>query len=565
MKKIILYLLISINIFASVSKYEITSFLGKKVYFPKKISKYISDLLEDKDTESYYEIAKIYAEIGEKDASINFLEEYKKLYPSEYKKISKIYHKLGDYDNEIKYLDKYIEEKAEKKELLDLYMYIVDLIQNNNLAIDMSKYSLNKFQKLELYSYDSQKYYEFFLNNEWNTEEKHKLVEIIKNKDFENDEYLKAILLKIATPKEISELAYAKIKSLENQDGYYEYFLYEEKLAKPTGFRNDLEKLYYLKYKKSEDFNKEFKRLENRYIKEKDIDSLYKLYFLNEDFKIMYNLSFNNEDMFYKFFNYRLQNEISDKDIVNLISFYENNDEFKGKYKKEMLKHKLNYVAENEEKIKIIDDYINKTFDKELFLMKIDLLLKSQKSYEAETLLAEKIFKGFENKEFIQKYIEILENSNRIDELISKLKELYNKKYYIDYAIKYGFEIDKAFENDLIQYYFEKGEYVKLLMYKDKLNFNQLDYLLKNGWQEYLDTALEKYECQKDWIIPNELKYFYFNKDNIVFDNYYVSEIERKTEKTDVEIYYLYLYYKNRGNEEESEKYYQTLKRNYLL
>lgn len=566
LKCTVLFMLMNSLLFSQVSRYEEVSVLGEKVYFPKKTSEYLLELLESEGTDSYYEIAKAYITLNEFTAAENFLKQYE-AESDNYKKIAELYHLMGNYSKEIESIEKYLENPFNTIDKLTYYDYIAELITDKNLNISLEKYNLSKLDRLKIYIDTPDEYYNYFVSQEWSSEEKEEIIkELISNN--KTSSYFDRILDKIASLKQLEKIYFEKIKFVSDTEAYYKYFSLMEQNSSINSFRNEFEKLHYLRYKQdlTTDFYKD--KLAYDFAMQNDLSNLKKLYSVEPDFKLMYNLAQDDDKIFYKFIIKQKNEGIKSENIIKLLAMFD--EKFPdSKYSDEILKLKLEYTESEEEKLELLNVHLQENTEVskniDFILMKLNILLGQGNQILAEELVSELIFSSYENSDLIKFYSSLLEKTGRVEELINNLMKLNNKSFYFEKCIDYSIEIDKMYEDLLINYYFEKGEYQNLLEYKDKLTYEMYDELLKSGWLEFLEAALTKYSLKEEWVDKTEFKYFYFNKNYGYFDESKVAEIFEKDKRTDAETYYLAKHYEVIGDFEKSSELLEELENEYIL
>lgn len=565
-RTVALFILINNILFSQVSKYEEVSVLGEKVYFPKKTSEYLIELLENENIETYYDIAKVYITLHEFSAAENFVKQYE-LESDNYLKISELYHLMSNYNKEIEFIDKYLENPLEHRDILTYSDYSLKLINEKNLDIPIEKYNLSKLERLSIYLDNPSEYYDYFIANEWNEQEKIYIVNEIKGKKSDLP-FFTRILIILASSEEIEEIYYENISSIVDITGYSSYFTLLEQNSNLNSFRNDFEKFHYLRHKNDITFEFYKEKLAYDLAVKEDERGLQSLYRIEPDFKLLYNLALVNDKSCYEFILNRINSGLDEENILKLIDIFNINfpeSEFLG----DILKLKLDYIVAENERLELIDNYLNSNSDIEknidFILMKLEILLAQDKKKLAEEIVSKLIFSSYEKRELIEFYSNLLEQTGRVEELIVNLKKLNDKSYYIEKSVHYSYSVDKIYEDVLISYYFEKGEYQNLLDYKDKLTFEMYDKLLKSGWSEFLEAALSNYSLREEWIDKHEFKYFFFDQAYDYKNEFKITEIFEKAKRTDAETYYLAKYYELIGDFEKSSELLEELEKEYIL
>lgn len=178
---------------------------------------------------------------------------------------------------------------------------------------------------------------------------------------------------------------------------------------------------------------------------------------------------------------------------------------------------------------------------------------KEEEIYNYENTLKEIIIDYYPHSKFVNMYINQLKKEKRDDELKEVLENLCNKDYYFEYCIKNNIAISSNYEKSLIDYYFRKKEYEKLINYKDKLEYSMYEILIENGYTNFKESANKKYPFEIKWQNKNDFKFFYFNENEDFINEEIINKIMKKDIKTDADIYYLAKYY-NANREYEKAK-----------
>jgi len=347
----------------------------------------------------------------------------------------------------------------------------------------------------------------------------------------------------IASKYDFLKYYYKKIKDIGDFENFKIYFEFAEKNQINLEFLDKYENLQYLKYKNNLDlFHKEYNKILNENIEKSNYEDLYYLYLINKNMKVIYNLALNNEEKFYEFI---LNIEKLNEEKLLFLSI----DKFKEIYPKSiynlnLIKIKIKYIRDNNNKLKEIDNYLKENFDLEIFKEKIKILKQENNLSLIKEEIKNVILKKYEYSYLINKYIELNEEEDK-NELEIFLKSLNDKFYYLEFCLRYNINISEEYKEDLKKYYFKKKDYSKLKEYK--LNEKEYEFLIKNGYSEFLIKAKKDYPLNENWKEVNSFEFLIFNEN---YETYYkefnlefVEEIEKIERKKDSDYYFLSRYY----------------------
>ncbi|OQY10194.1 MAG: hypothetical protein B6I28_01490 [Fusobacteriia bacterium 4572_132] len=536
---IICLVMVSIIYGEESDDYIENNFLNEKIYFPKRTSNYINDLLNRNDMESYYELSKAYIKLGKKEAARSYLKEYEKT-SKEYLKIADIYEELEEYEKEIKMIEKYfLEATLQEKEMI--YDYIKKIVEEKKIDLDISRFKVTRYEKLRNLLEEEKEYMAYYNKENWTEEENFKIKKDLLSLNLKKNKAQKELYFKLASKYEKLEYMYSVIEDISDLNGFYKYFELAEELGLIVKFKDNYEKLYYLKWKDAEE---EYKDLEKEILDEeiskgkeakRDYNKLYKLYIINHNMKLLFNLALENEEYFYEFIVRNIKNKKYKEILIrNFIEKYPKSNKLI-KLKEITIKNETDEMK----KIEIINKVLENKFSSVLFDEKLRILEKMEQESEYEKELKNHIFMDYQDEKYIKKYIKLLKNQNRIEELYTELQKLNDKKYFFDIAIDNNYKIPSQYKKELIEYYMQNKMYEELMEYKKDLTYEQYAILYDEKQYQFIQSAREKYPLKKEWMDIGELKYIYFNRNFDKYDEDTINKVLDKSDKSDVEIYYL--------------------------
>jgi|GEM_PF-6971987 len=552
MKVFLILIVIATTILPS-TRYEEMNFLDKKVYFPKTNSSYLDELLSEKKEESLLELSLFYAELGEDEAALKYLEEYK---GNNYLEKVKIYRLLGIYEKEFDILMK--ENFALISE--ENYNYLINLSEklNRELPYTYSYKLLNLLNKIN----NEKEFYDEYYSEEWSQEEKVYIFEELKNEDLTNKTYIKNIYYEFLSPEEKLIELYKEINSAEDSEAYDNYFSFQKKIGIYIEEQSDFELLQRYRYsKKTIEFKALYNKMLSEFIENGDFNKLMSLYLIDFNYRLAYNLAMKDENLHFKFLNFVIENK--EKDIIKraLLDFYNKYPD--SKYKKEIKEFFISFEEDSEKKLNLIEDYFTFYFNDKILNVYLSLIKEPENEEKIIYSLEKLIFiNGIENKSLIDLYLDFI-----LKKKISgnKLILLSDKKYYFDYISAKSVKIPNYLEKSYVDYLIKTAKYDILKNYKDMLDVETYKLLIRKGKIEFLSYAKSKYPFEKDWLDLSDIKNFYFIED-FKYEENLAKQIEEKDRKTPVEEYYLMKYfYQEEINLEEANRIEEKLGRRYFI
>lgn len=536
LKKIIIFLLFGSIVFG-VEKYEILDVDGIPMIFPKSKTKYLGELIDE--NKDYFEIARVYSLLGNKENALRYLD---KSIIKDYRKLSNIYKNLDMKDEQFLSLEKALKEDVLNLNGLIYYHKILSsILVSDELLTKQSTYkkSLNELLLID----------DIVENGR---------VELIKNLSYSDNNMLFKTMLELnllngTIIENSNHLSLKKkyyrdlIKSVDDKKSYYAIF---DLFPDIKDELNSLELLHYYNYvgdiSRYEELKKE---LINQYKDEPY--TLYLVYKITNNYKLAYNLALSDKAMHRDFIDYLIKNNKKDK-VINVIesylTLYQSYDDYS------IYKLYMERVSDDK-KLAITNRYLSHKFDHKIFLNKIKIMRRANNIYGLHASLKNIIFeKGLERREYIEEYINNHPDSSSLG---LELKELIDKNYYAEFAIKNGLELDEKYGRNILNYYIKVGETQYIDKYLDYLKYDDFDSLISRGLTKYITKANEKYPFEKKWMDKKDIKNFYFFNGENYFTDSYVSELLNKSMKRDVEEYFLYRYYlfnSKRGNAEIIKK-----------
>lgn len=550
--------------------YKKVSFLSQEVYFPKPTSEYIDTLLADNSTESYAKLSELYFKLGNEAIMRKYFNFYMNS-DADYLSKSRLCNAVGEYGLEISNILKYIENKPFKEKIY-YRNYISKLIKEKNLNSNF-KGSINKKDILISYIDSEKDFSEYFYTNSWNEQEKKEIVEILKKRDLEKSKLIKNIFREIADKYDIADYYYYKIENNYDVEGYSEYYAAIEEEGIEPIIRNEFEKLHYYQYKSNlTEYKKLADELAVKYNKSKEYKKLYTLYKITGDMNILYNLSLINEEFLFKFIKEMyIIDSGEDGSAVNgqnremvlktIDSFL--NSYTESIYTQEVLKIKLAYLTDYEEGIKTADSYLAKGYDNYVFAKKAEFLSRAGKKGEAESMILSKLYSGYSDPVLIEFLIKMVgQNSQGLYNVLIKLDD---KSYFFEYARKNSIKIPKELENEAIDYFFEAGDYTYLYQYKERLSYEQYRRVIENGMLVFMESANKRFPYEKEWMDLGRADYFYFNDNFKEFNVIAVRQLLEKRIRNDAENYYLAKYFYFTGDTKKAKEYFKGIAARYVF
>ena len=437
-------------------------------------------------------------------------------------------YELVELNNKKVYFPKenkaYIEELLESKDP-DKLLYIADFYI--------------EFHEDELAYYYFNSYTGY--NNEFKAEIAKKLGVELVTKELEIESY----------KVEDKYKGYNEINSLNEIEKYFSYF----KNGGTEG-KNIYEKLYRYKFEgNKEEFDKLCKSLLEDASGTGDEGRSFIINLLLENYESAKKFVEAKPEFFIEFIKY-LEYKKVDKTLVKKYT-----EEFMQKYssvfEKDILFIRLNLTDSKDEKIKLLEDYLAKSFDKEAFEKYFELAKNKE---ELKKYLVNLVFQKTQ-EEYINYLIEI----DKTYETKEKLESLFDKTYYFKYLEKNNQGIPEKYRNQYVEYLYNVKKYSKLIEYKDFLNLDMLKVLGNNGYKaEVTEIIRKKYPLEIEYADLGKIEYFYFN-DKHIFDEDLIKELLRAKQLTPVETYYLSRYYGSLGEKEKALELEYALKGNYNL
>ena len=551
------YFILAAQIF-STGGYTVDSFLGSEVYFPKTNAKYLEELIVSDKKKSLLELAYSYARLEEFDAAKLYIGKYKEeSEEKEYLKMSKVYHLLGEYTQEIFCIEKYLETKPEEKG--PYYDYILSVIEEKNLEIPSGKYELSHLDRIFLYENSPNTLIRLYYLREWNEQEYNEIMEFLLQRGVEDNQKLKQFFLNNASKSHIGEYRYGKIVP-GDKSTYFRYFEYMEKSGLDINPRDIIEKLYLLNYKNmTNEFSKLYSEVKQLAIEKRDFNTLYDLYLINGDLKILYNLAFENEEYFYRFIE---EVALRERNLLpNLLDEFRKNYK-DSRYQADLVKIELNLYSEKEKKLEIINNYLKKNFDLELFSEKVSILKELGRVRESVDLIEEHLQYSTLNDDLVRYYMDVVQELGDFEKLISTLAKMNKKDYYFEACIKNGYDEAGGLEKEFLEYNFKRQKLDYLYHHKDDLSDQQIKILAKKDRGRFLDEFRKRSALNSGDESHQDIAYIYFDNAPREID---VARVEGLDIKTSVEYYYLAFYYSSLGQYRKSERYLEKIYKKYSL
>ncbi len=556
MKKIVLMFLLVISGLIANEKYELIYLLEEPVYFPKSKSDYLNDLLNSEEKESLLDLALYYSKNDKKETALYYLDEYdgdRKWAQAE------LYNNFGEYEKEIEVLQEYF-SYLDEDQYRNLYDYIIKVKNEHNLRLGQKYDNFNIFYLTNLLDKPNE-FYDYYKNNQWTDEEKEYLEELLFEINLRENRKLREVYFDIASNDRKLMKTYGDIYSLEDVEGYRNYFSLEEELGVEVEVKNDFELLHKLKYKKEKDkYNILYEKILKEIVSTMEYDKLMTLYFISGNYKLAYNLALENEEFHFQFLdNFRLNN---DKEAVlkamnDFKELYPNS-----KYEENLLLIELTLQESDEDKLEVLKRYFAKYYNNRLARDYLRIIKNMADLDLLKVTLEEFILeKGVEKDFLLKEYIGLIEGS---PDYLEKVKQLSNKKYYFQMVYEGNLKIEPYYEEEYINYLLSIDKIENIKKYKDNLSFDQYRKLINMGYSDYKVEARNKYPLEELWMDYNSIKYFYLNK-NYLYDGEIAEKLVNKEARSGAEEYYLMRYYEQSGNENKANEIRMKLSRRYPL
>ncbi len=556
MKKIVLMFVLVISGLIANEKYELIYLLEEPVYFPKSKSDYLNDLLNSEEKESLLDLALYYSKNDKKETALYYLDEYdgdRKWAQAE------LYNNFGEYEKEIEVLQEYF-SYLDEDQYRNLYDYIIKVKNEHNLRLGQKYDNFNIFYLTNLLDKPNE-FYDYYKNNQWTDEEKEYLEELLFEINLRENRKLREVYFDIASNDRKLMKTYGDIYSLEDVEGYRNYFSLEEELGVEVEVKNDFELLHKLKYKKEKDkYNILYEKILKEIVSTMEYDKLMTLYFISGNYKLAYNLALENEEFHFQFLdNFRLNN---DKEAVlkamnDFKELYPNS-----KYEENLLLIELTLQESDEDKLEVLKRYFAKYYNNRLARDYLRIIKNMADLDLLKVTLEEFILeKGVEKDFLLKEYIGLIEGS---PDYLEKVKQLSNKKYYFQMVYEGNLKIEPYYEEEYINYLLSIDKIENIKKYKDNLSFDQYRKLINMGYSDYKVEARNKYPLEELWMDYNSIKYFYLNK-NYLYDGEIAEKLVNKEARSGAEEYYLMRYYEQSGNENKANEIRMKLSRRYPL
>ena len=437
-------------------------------------------------------------------------------------------YELVELNNKKVYFPKenkaYIEELLESKDP-DKLLYIADFY--------------TEFHEDELAYYYFNSYTGY--NSEFKARIANKLGVELATKELQTESYV----------EEEKYKEYNKISSLNEIETYFSYF-------KNGGIegRNVYEKLYRYKFEgNKEEFDKLCKALLEEATATGDEGKSFVINLLLENYEAAKKFVESKPKFFIEFIKY-LEYKKVDTAIIKKYT-EEFTQIYSSVFEKDILFIRLNFTDNKDEKIKLLEDYLSKSFDKEAFEKYFELARNKE---ELKKYLINLVFQQTQ-----EKYINYLIEIDKTYETQEKLESLFDKTYYFKYLEKNNQLIPIKHRNQYITYLYNAKKYDKLLEYKEFLNLDMFKFLGNNEYKvEVVEIIRKNYPLEIEYADLEKIEYFYFNEKHI-FDEDLVKELLREKQLSPVETYYLSRYYGNLGEKEKALELEYALKGNYNL
>ncbi len=553
----VLYFILIAQIFP-IEKYTREMFLGNEVYFPKSNTEYIEDLIESGETENLLELSYSYAQLGEAEASRIYMDEYEKAAgKKDYLKISKVWHILEEYAEEVACIEKYVETNPEDTSVY--YDYILNLIEEKKLDLPSEKYELSRLDRMFLYRENLELFIRSYYMTEWSEGEYSEIMEFLIYKGVDKNPKLKKFFMNNASKLQIGEYLYKRTE-VGDEKSYFSYFNYMERNNLEIIPRDTIEKLYLLKYLgDSEEFSKIYGEELRQAVEKKEFNTLYSLYLFSGDLKILYNLAFENEDYLYRFI---VEVFSRDRDLaLNLVEEFKKRHK-SSKYRTEIAKLEIKMDVSSEKKLQVVDSYLEKEFDLELFSEKIEILKEEGRVKESIRLIEEKLQYSDLNEDLIIYYIDVMEEIGEFDQLIATLHDIKEKSYYFEVCLKNGYPVDEELSGAFLDYNFEHMNLEYLYSHMEGLRDWQLEKLVERGNTQFSSELNRRKALSQGTENPGDIEYMYFDSKPRWAS---LADLEFLDKKTPAEYYYLAQYYSSMGQYKKSEKYLEKIYDKYSL
>lgn len=556
MKKIVVLAVLMASMAMGAERYDRVDLLGEKVYFPKRNSEYIEELLNENTDDSFLELAWFYSELGYDKSGLEYIKEYK---GNDRVKKAVTYHKLGAYNEEVEVIE-ILYDNLTEEEIRNCYEYILKISEDGKIILP-EKYNSFKVYYLTYLLRNDLEFSNFFNRNTWTEEEESYIKELLAGYNLRESKWLDKVYQSIANPKERLEKAYAEIYNLEDTEGYERYFEIQKEAGIKISEKNDFELLHRYEYEgKTEEYSELYNKILKEAVDADDFDKMMSLYIVKGDYRLAYNLALEDEGMHFKFIN--ILSKTADRNLVEraIADFEEKYPE--NRFGQEIKGIKINLVQDEYEKIDILKKYLEEKYSEKLLKEYLRLVNNINGQEEKNKIVEEYLFgKGMETDYLLREFINYNKDKDRF---LDKLQLLSDISYYFYYSQENKKSIDKKYEKEYINYLFERGEFKEAAKYKTKLDYSQYAQLIGRGYDKLKSEANKKYPFALEWADMNDIKYFYLNEDYTYTQDIAekIMELERRTAAED---YYLMKYYEQSGESDKAYEIGKKLGRRYLL
>ena len=543
LKLLVLNLILGLSALAVDSGYYTNSSIGgSEVYFPKSDTEYIDYLTKQDNTEAHYELAIAHLKFGKKDIAERYIEQYK-AEEQDLNRIVKYYRLAGNYKMVEGYLDTLLEE-SDTETQIKYKLLILEEIERNNTPLDKEKYSVSKVEKLYYYRDEEKKFKEYFNSEKWTKGEMGELAEMLKTESLLRGSSPEKLFELFADDRGKAQKEYLKIRDLGDINGYNSYFTFTSKKGLEPEIRNEIEGLYYLRYRNLYEEAKEYQeKLAVKYLKDEDTDKLKVLYKVYKTDEIKNYLQTRDEETAYSIF---IEDKTPDQGKIFLKNFPE------GRYAQKVYTEVFNQTPEPEKQSLIT------TYDRG-YRVSEGYLLKSYSEEERSEFFRRRIVRG--EIEYLDDYIKLLERRGDVS-IENAVKDI-SREAYAAYLIDQRRTLPESERELGANYLYEKNDIKRLMEYIDYLPKEKLSKLSKKD-SNIRTYYQEKYPLEKDNIDATRMEYFYFNSRPDT-DRLIVEDLINKRHLEPQERYYLAIYYYNKGDYTRSYRESEQLYRRYQL
>lgn len=424
--------------------------LNSKEYYLKTES-YLEEILSERNR---LEIAKAYYFLHKDNIALIYLDEAK---DNDFLTKAKLYAKLGKRENAIEAVKKYIYNKK-----FDFkFNYFEELKEILNLiGIDEEIKKLGKFEKIVISYVNSNNFEKIFNIFPRNRKEIIKILLEQKNLNYQQE----LLIFRESSIEDIASYLFNNIKSFYDYKGYFRYFdfLENESIVK---LKTVLEEIIYYIYRNDTEqaifvFNKELKKSKTSLEK-------YMLHMvMHKDFEDSFE--FPSDRYFYLYI--KQLKEIGSTQVLKFLDLFL--DKYKeSKYLTKVLEINVDFVLD---KIKFLDEILEKNFSDRLFDKKLQLLAQSGRADEYKASL-EQLIKKFP----IPRYVKMLEDIKGVSNLEFKKESQDKKTIQKDQDRGYKKQYDEALYNFNNNNYEKCFETLESIIEDNTIDYNLINLYLK--------------------------------------------------------------------------------------